>query len=151
MEGFMQTITPYLWFNNNAEAAMNFYLSIFKDGEVLNVSPMMVSFRLNGQEFIGLNGGPQFPFTEAVSFFVSCETQEEVDYYWEKLTAYGGEESQCGWLKDKFGLSWQIVPTLLGQLLGDPDRIKAERAMQAMLKMRKLDCAVLQRAFDGEQ
>ena len=151
MEGFMQTITPYLWCNNNAEAAMNFYLSIFKDGEVLNVSPMMVSFRLNGQEFIGLNGGPQFPFTEAVSFFVSCETQEEVDYYWEKLTADGGEESQCGWLKDKFGLSWQIVPTLLGQLLGDPDRVKADRAMQAMLKMRKLDCVVLQQAFDGER
>ena len=146
----MQTITPFLWFDNNAEEAMNFYVSVFKDAEVLNVSPMTVSFRLNGQEFIGLNGGPEFKFNEAVSFFVQCETQAEVDYYWEKLTANGGEESQCGWLKDKFGLSWQIVPTLLGQLLGDPDRVKADRAMQAMLKMRKLDCAVLQQAFDGK-
>jgi predicted 3-demethylubiquinone-9 3-methyltransferase (glyoxalase superfamily) len=124
---------------------------IFKDAQVLSVSPMSVSFRLNGQEFIGLNGEPEFKFNEAVSFFVNCDTQEEVDYYWEKLTADGGEESQCGWLKDKFGLSWQIVPTLLGQLLGDPNRVKADRAMQTMLKMRKLDCAVLQQAFDGEK
>lgn len=145
----MQKITPFLWFDNNAEEAMNFYVSVFKDAEVLSVSPMTVSFRLNGQEFIGLNGGPEFKFNEAVSFFVNCETQAEVDYYWEKLTADGGMESQCGWLKDKFGLSWQIVPTLLGQLLGDPDRVKADRAMQAMLEMKKLDCAVLQRAFDG--
>jgi len=146
-ENPMQTITPFLWFNNNAEEAMNFYLSVFKDGEVLNVSPMMVSFKLNGQEFIGLNGGPEFKFTEAVSFFVSCETQDEVDELWSKLTADGGEESQCGWLKDKFGLSWQIVPTALGELLGDPDREKADRVMQAMLKMKKIDSAGLKQAY----
>jgi predicted 3-demethylubiquinone-9 3-methyltransferase (glyoxalase superfamily) len=143
----MQKITPFLWFDNNAEAAMNFYVSIFKDAQVLNVSPMTVSFRLNGQEFIGLNGGPEFKFTEAVSFFVNCETQAEVDELWSKLTSEGGEESQCGWLKDKFGLSWQIVPTILGELLGDPDREKADRAMQAMLKMKKLDIAALKRAY----
>jgi predicted 3-demethylubiquinone-9 3-methyltransferase (glyoxalase superfamily) len=147
----MQKITPFLWFNNNAEEAMNFYVSIFKDAQVLSVSPMTVSFRLNGQEFIGLNGGPEFKFTEAVSFFVSCETQEEVDELWSKLTADGGEESQCGWLKDKFGLSWQIVPTVLGELLGDPDREKADRVMQAMLKMNKIEIKGLQQAYDQKE
>jgi predicted 3-demethylubiquinone-9 3-methyltransferase (glyoxalase superfamily) len=146
----MQKITPFLWFNNNAEEAMNFYVSIFKDAQVLSVSPMMVSFRLNGQEFIGLNGGPEFKFTEAVSFFVSCETQAEVDDLWLKLTADGGEESRCGWLKDKFGLSWQIVPTILGELLGDPDREKADRVMQAMLKMNKIEIKDLQQAYDSK-
>lgn len=151
----MQTITPFLWFNNNAEEAMKFYVSIFKDGKVLSTMPgpgdtvMGVEFELNGQRFQGLNGGPQYTFTEAISFFVSVETQEEVDYLWEKLTE-GGEESQCGWLKDKFGLSWQIVPTALGKLLGDPDRTKAGRAMQAMMQMRKIEIADLQKAFDGE-
>jgi predicted 3-demethylubiquinone-9 3-methyltransferase (glyoxalase superfamily) len=144
----MQTITPFLWFNNNAEDAMNFYVSIFKDAQVLNVSPMMVSFRLNGQEFIGLNGGPEFKFTEAISLFVNCETQAEVDELWSKLTADGGEESQCGWLKDKFGLSWQIVPNILGELLGDSNREKADRVMQAMLQMKKLDIAALKRAHE---
>ena len=127
---------------------MNFYVSIFKDAQVLSVSPMTVSFRLNGQEFIGLNGGPQFKFTEAVSFFISCETQTEVDELWSKLTADGGEESRCGWLKDKFGLSWQIVPTILGQLLSDKDPVKANRVMQAMLQMKKLDIKILQGAVN---
>ena len=145
----MQKITPFLWFDNNAEEAMNFYVSIFKDAQVLSVSPMTVSFRLNGQEFIGLNGGPQFKFTEAVSFFISCETQTEVDELWSKLTADGGEESQCGWLKDKFGLSWQIVPTILGQLLSDKDPVKANRVMQAMLQMDKIDIQTLRQAYQG--
>ncbi|CAN5178395.1 VOC family protein [soil metagenome] len=152
----MSTITPFLWFNDNAEEAMNFYLSIFKDGKMLSTMPgpggkaMGVEFELNGQRFQGLNGGPQFSFTEAISFFVSVETQEEVNYYWEKLTADGGQESRCGWLKDKFGLSWQIAPTALGKLLGDADREKAGRAMEAMMKMSKIEIADLQKAFDGE-
>jgi predicted 3-demethylubiquinone-9 3-methyltransferase (glyoxalase superfamily) len=156
----MQKITPFLWFDDQAEEAMNFYTSIFKDSKILSVSRygdagpgapgtvMTATFQLNGQEFTALNGGPEFKFTEAVSFFVNCETQAEVDELWAKLTADGGEESQCGWLKDKFGLSWQIVPTALGGLVGGPDPVKAQRAMQAMLKMRKIDIAVLQRAYD---
>jgi predicted 3-demethylubiquinone-9 3-methyltransferase (glyoxalase superfamily) len=157
----MQKITPFLWFDDQAEQAVNFYTSIFKDSKVLSVSRygdagpgqpgkvMTATFQLNGQEFTALNGGPEFKFTEAISFFVSVETQAEVDELWEKLTA-GGEESQCGWLKDKFGLSWQIVPTALGELLGGPDPVKAQRAMQAMLQMRKLDIAALQRAYEGK-
>ena len=157
----MQKITPFLWFDNNAEEAMDFYVSIFKNAEVLSVSRygeggpgvpgtvMTASFKLEDQEFAVLNGGPYFKFTEAISFFVSCDTQEEVDRYWDLLTA-GGEESQCGWLKDKFGLSWQIVPTALGKLLGDPDPVKAQRVMQAMLQMRKIDVAGLQRAYDQD-
>lgn len=151
----MQSITPFLWFDDEAEEAMNFYVSIFKDAKVLGVSPgpdgkvMSASFELNGQEFMALNGGPMFSFTPAISFFVKCETQAEVDYYWEKL-GDGGSDEQCGWLKDKFGLSWQIIPNRLGELLGDPDREKAERALQAMLQMKKLDVAVLQAAFDGQ-
>ncbi|MEZ4732980.1 MAG: VOC family protein [Caldilineaceae bacterium] len=151
----MQTITPFLWFDDKAEEAMNFYVSIFKDAKVLGVSPgpdgkvMSATFELNGQEFMALNGGPMFSFTPAISFFVKCETQAEVDYYWEKLTE-GGSEEPCGWLKDKYGLSWQIIPNALGELLGAPDREKAGRALQAMLQMRKLDIAALQAAFDGQ-
>jgi predicted 3-demethylubiquinone-9 3-methyltransferase (glyoxalase superfamily) len=161
----MQKITPFLWFNDNAEEAMNFYTSIFKNSKIGKVtrydeagskaagrpkgSVMTASFNLEGQEFIALNGGPIFKFTEAVSFVVNCETQKEVDYYWEKLTE-GGEESQCGWLKDKFGLSWQIVPTILSQLLSDPDPQKSRNAMQAMLQMKKLDIAKLQEAFERD-
>ena len=149
----MKKITPFLWFDDQAEEAMNFYVSIFKNSKVLNVAPgpngkaFTVSFELDGQEFTALNAGPEFKFTEAVSFFVNCEDQQEVDELWEKLTA-GGEESQCGWLKDKYGLSWQIVPTALGRLLGDPDPAKAQRVMQAMLKMRKIDIAGLKQAYE---
>jgi predicted 3-demethylubiquinone-9 3-methyltransferase (glyoxalase superfamily) len=149
----MKKITPFLWFDDQAEEAMNFYVSIFKNSKVLNVAPgpngkaFTVSFELDGQEFTALNAGPEFKFTEAISFFVNCEDQQEVDELWEKLTA-GGEESQCGWLKDKYGLSWQIVPTALGRLLGDPDPAKAQRVMQAMLKMRKIDIAGLKQAYE---
>jgi len=146
-------ITPFLWFDHQAEDAMRFYASIFKDSEVLEVTPgpggqaMSVRFRLEDQEFIALNAGPMYQFTEAISFFVSCETQSEVDELWAKLTADGGEESRCGWLKDKYGLSWQIIPTTLGRLLGDPDPAKAGRVMQAMLQMNKIDIAALERAY----
>jgi len=149
----MKKITPFLWFDDQAEEAMNFYVSIFKNSKILSVSPgpngkaFTVSAELDGQEITALNAGPEFKFTEAISFFVNCETQAEVDELWKKLTA-GGEESQCGWLKDKYGLSWQIVPTALGRLLGDPDPVKAQRVMQAMLKMRKIDVAELQRAYE---
>ena len=152
----MKKITPFLWFDTQAEEAMNFYVSVFKNSKAHNVSrgpdgkAFTVSFELNGQEFMGLNAGPQFKFNEAVSFFVNCEDQAEVDYYWEKLTADGGEESMCGWLKDKYGLSWQIIPKALGELMGDPDPVKAQRVMQAMLQMQKIDVAGLQRAYDQE-
>jgi predicted 3-demethylubiquinone-9 3-methyltransferase (glyoxalase superfamily) len=157
----MQKITPFLWFDKNAEEAMNFYTSIFKDSKVKGVSrftdagpgpkgqAMVCSFELNGQEFLALNGGPNFKFTEAISFVVNCETQEEVDHFWEKLSA-GGEERQCGWLKDKFGISWQIVPTILGKLMQDKDAKKSGRVMKAMLQMHKLDIAVLKRAAEQE-
>jgi predicted 3-demethylubiquinone-9 3-methyltransferase (glyoxalase superfamily) len=156
----MQKITPFLWFDNNAEEAMKFYTSIFKNSKIGKVARygdagpgpkgtvMTASFEIAGQEFIALNGGPQFKFTEAVSFVVNCENQQEVDEFWEKLSA-GGKKSQCGWLKDKFGLSWQIVPTILGKLMGDPDPAKSARVMTAMLKMQKLDIATLKRAYDG--
>lgn len=150
----MQKITPFLWFANQAEEAMNFYTSIFKDSKVLSVTPgpdgtaMSVTFELQGQEFMALNAGPQFKFNEAVSFFVSCQTQAEVDELWEKLTADGGEEGRCGWLKDKYGLSWQIIPTALGELMSDPDPKKAGRVVQAMLKMNKIDVPTLQKAYD---
>jgi predicted 3-demethylubiquinone-9 3-methyltransferase (glyoxalase superfamily) len=152
----MQKITPFLWFDTQAEEAMNFYVSIFKNSKVLGVTPgpngraMSVNFELEGQEFIGLNAGPQFKFNEAISFLVDCKTQAEVDELWEKLTADGGEESMCGWLKDKYGLSWQIIPTALGEMLGDPDPEKAGRVMQAMLKMNKIDIQELQQAYDGQ-
>lgn len=152
----MKKITPFLWFDTQAEEAMNFYVSLFKNSKVNNVSrgpdgnAFIVSFELDGQEFMGLNAGPQFKFNEAVSMFVNCEDQAEVDYFWDALIANGGEESMCGWLKDRFGLSWQIVPTQLDQLMGDPDRVKAGRVMEAMLKMRKIIVADLQMAYDGK-
>ncbi len=148
----MQKITPFLWFDNNAEEAIQFYVGIFKDSKILNVNRMgdggavlTATFQLEGQEFMALNGGPLFKFTEAISLFVSCETQAEVDTLWQKLTA-GGEESRCGWLKDKFGLSWQIIPKALGELMGDPDPVKAQRVMQAMLQMNKIDIQTLKAA-----
>ena len=153
----MKKITPFLWFDTQAEEAMNFYVSVFKNSKAGNISrgpdgkAFIVNFELDDQEFMGLNAGPQFKFNESVSFYVNCETQEEVDYYWEKLTADGGEESMCGWLKDKYGLSWQIIPQALGELMGDPDPIKAQRVMQAMLQMRKIDVAGLQRAYDRQE
>ena len=142
-----------MWFDDQAEEAMNFYISIFKNSKALNVSPgpngkaMSVGFELDGQEFMALNAGPQFKFTEAISMFVSCENQDEVDEFWEKLSA-GGEEGRCGWLKDKYGLSWQIVPTALGEMLGDPDATKSKRVLEAMLKMSKIDIKQLQQARD---
>jgi predicted 3-demethylubiquinone-9 3-methyltransferase (glyoxalase superfamily) len=155
----MQKITPFLWFDDQAEEAARFYTSVFKNSKLGNVSRygdtgpgpkgrvMVAQFQLEGQDFLALNGGPQFKFTEAVSFVVNCETQDEVDYFWEKLSE-GGRTSQCGWLKDKFGLSWQIVPTAMGRLLGGKDPAKSQRAMQAMLQMTKIDIAALQRAYD---
>jgi predicted 3-demethylubiquinone-9 3-methyltransferase (glyoxalase superfamily) len=155
-----QKIVPNLWFDGQAREAAEFYVSVFKDGRVLSSadytedSPgetgeeMVVEWELNGQRFIGINGGPQFKFDEAVSFQITCEDQDEVDYYWEKLTE-GGEESQCGWLKDKFGLSWQVTPKGMGELFSDSDKERANRAMQAMLKMKKLDIAELRAAADG--
>jgi predicted 3-demethylubiquinone-9 3-methyltransferase (glyoxalase superfamily) len=151
----MKKITPFLWFDTQAEEAMNFYVSVFKNARVLGVTPgpngiaQSVNFELEGQEFIGLNAGPQFKFNEAISFLVDCETQAEVDALWNKLTADGGEESMCGWLKDKYGLSWQIIPNALGRLLSDPDPEKAGRVLQAMLKMNKIDIQVLQDAHDA--
>jgi predicted 3-demethylubiquinone-9 3-methyltransferase (glyoxalase superfamily) len=150
----MKKITPFLWFDTQAEEAMNFYVSVFKNSKVLGVSrgpdgkAFTVSFELDGQEFMALNAGPEFKFNEAVSFFVNCGTQEEVDYYWEKLTADGGQESMCGWLKDKYGLSWQIIPKALGKLMGDPDPVKAQRVTQAMLKMNKIIVADLKKAYE---
>jgi predicted 3-demethylubiquinone-9 3-methyltransferase (glyoxalase superfamily) len=157
----MQKITTFLWFDDQAEEAVNLYTSVFKNSKILSVSRngeagsgpagqvMTISFQLEGQEFTALNGGPHFKFTEAISLLVNCETQAEVDGLWEALSA-GGEESQCGWLKDRFGLSWQIVPTVLGELAGDPDPVKAQRVVAAMLKMGKLDIAGLQQAYDQE-
>jgi predicted 3-demethylubiquinone-9 3-methyltransferase (glyoxalase superfamily) len=156
----MQGITPFLWFDNNAEDAMNLYVSVFKNSKVLNVARygdagpgpkgtvMTAEFELDGQKFVALNGGPHFKFTEAVSFVVNCENQEEVDYYWEKLSE-AGEKSRCGWLKDKFGLSWQIVPTILGKLVADKDPEKSKRVMQAMLKMDKIEIEPLKQAHAG--
>ena len=148
----MKKITPFLWFDYQAEDAMNFYISIFKNSQILDVSRapdgklFTASFQLDGQEFMALNAGPLFPFTEAISLYVNCENQAEVDELWDKLSA-GGEESQCGWLKDKFGLSWQIIPAILPKLLGDPDPQKAKRAMDAMLQMHKIDIAALEKAY----
>jgi predicted 3-demethylubiquinone-9 3-methyltransferase (glyoxalase superfamily) len=147
----MQKITTFLWFNGKAEEAADFYVSVFKNSKVLSTmgpkgQAMGVTFQLEGQEFMALNGGPQFTFTPAISLFVNCETQAEVDELWRKLTAGGGSEEQCGWLRDKYGLSWQIIPAILGRLLGDKDREKANRAMQAMLQMKKIDIAKLEQA-----
>jgi predicted 3-demethylubiquinone-9 3-methyltransferase (glyoxalase superfamily) len=155
----MQKISPFLWFNDQAEEAMNFYVSIFKNSKIVSLSRygdagpgpkgqvMVGVFELEGQRFMALNGGPQFHFTEAISLYVDCETQAEVDELWAKLTA-GGQESRCGWLKDKFGLSWQIIPKALGQMMADKDPEKAKRVMIAMLKMSKIDIAALKRAYD---
>jgi len=156
-----QKITPFLWFDTQSEQAAEFYTSIFKNSKILHVSRygdagpgpkgavMVVNFQLAGQEFTALNGGPQFKFSEAFSFVVNCANQQEVDEYWSKLTADGGRESMCGWLKDKFGFSWQIVPTELGQLLRDKDPKQANRVMQALLQMKKLDLAKLKAAAAG--
>ncbi len=156
----MQKITPFLWFDDQAEEAMRFYTSIFKRSKTGAVSRygkgapmpegtvMSATFQLDGQEFMALNGGPVFAFTPAISFFVNCETQAEVDHLWEKLSA-GGEKQQCGWLKDKFGVSWQIVPTILGELLGSKDPKKSARVMQAMLKMTKIDIEGLLKASEA--
>jgi predicted 3-demethylubiquinone-9 3-methyltransferase (glyoxalase superfamily) len=145
----MQKITPFLWFDGQAEDAARFYTSIFKKSKIESISPMSATFRLDGVKFIALNGGPQFKFTEAISFFVSCKTQKEIDYFWQKLSA-GGEKSRCGWLKDRFGVSWQIVPPILGELLNDEDDEKSNRVMQAMLKMTKLDIKKLKQAAKGK-
>jgi predicted 3-demethylubiquinone-9 3-methyltransferase (glyoxalase superfamily) len=157
----MQKITPFLWFDDKAEEAMNFYVSIFKNSKVLTVTRygeagpgpkgtvMTAEFQLEGQEFVALNGGPHFKFTEAISLVVNCETQEEVDYFWEKLSA-GGAESQCGWLRDKYGLSWQVVPTILVELFRVKDASKSQRVMKAMLQMKKMDISKLKRAAEGQ-
>ncbi len=140
----MQKITPFLWFDGKAEEAMNFYVSIFKNSKILSAN----RFELEGQEFMVLNGGPQFTFTPAISFFVNCETQQEVDDLWEKLSE-GGEKGRCGWLKDKYGLSWQVIPSVLGKLLHDKDAEKAKRVMKAMLKMNKIDIKTLEKEYGG--
>lgn len=145
----MQKITPFLWFDGRLEEAVKFYTSVFKDSRVVSINPMSATFVIEGQEFMGLNGGPMFTFNEAVSFFIRCETQDEVDYYWDALTADGGSEGKCAWLKDKFGVSWQVVPSALGKYLGDADREKANRVMQAMMKMSKIVIADLNRAAAG--
>jgi len=154
----MQKITPFLWFDGKAEEAMNFYTSIFKNSKIGRITRygdagpgpkgavMSGTFQLDGQEFMALNGGPQFKFTEAISFFVNCETQEEVDELWEKLSD-GGQKSRCGWLKDKYGLSWQIIPSALGEMLGDKDPEKSRRVMKAMLQMDKIDIKGLEQAY----
>lgn len=157
----MQKISTCLWYNGQAEEAANFYISIFKNSKITNVmrmpeggpapagTVMSVNFVLEGNEYIGLNGGPQYSFTPAISFFVKCNTQEEIDHLWDSLSD-GGREDRCGWLQDKFGVSWQIVPPVLGEMLGDKDRSKASRVMNAMLKMRKLEIAVLKQAFESK-
>jgi predicted 3-demethylubiquinone-9 3-methyltransferase (glyoxalase superfamily) len=157
----MQKITPFLWFDGKAEEAMNFYVSVFKNSKVGRVTRygeagpgqkgtvMSATFQLEGQDFFALNGGPQFVFTPAISFFVNCETQQEVDELWEKLSE-GGRKDRCGWLKDRYGLSWQIIPSVLGKMLQDPDAEKAKRVMQAMLQMDKIDIQRLKQAHEGE-
>ena len=160
MNKTIQKITPFLWFDNQAEEAAKFYTSIFKNSKVTTVarygeagpgpkgSVMMVVFEIEGQQFIALNGGPHFKFTEAISFVVNCETQEEIDELWKKLSE-GGQEVQCGWLKDKYGLSWQIVPTVMGKMMSDKDPERSQRVMKAMLQMKKLDIAGLEEAYRG--
>jgi predicted 3-demethylubiquinone-9 3-methyltransferase (glyoxalase superfamily) len=155
-----QKITPFLWFNGNAEEAMNFYVSVFNNSRIVSVSRygaagpgpegsvMSCVFEIEGQQFYALNGGPMFQFSPAISFFVSCTTQQEVDLLWEKLSE-GGKPNRCGWLDDKFGITWQIIPSILSELIGDADKTKANRAMQAMFKMDKIDIAALQKAHAG--
>ena len=163
----MQKITPFLWFDGQAEDAAKFYVSIFKDSKIGRIlrygeevakvsasghpvgSVLTIEFEIEGQKFVALNGGPQFKFNESVSFVINCKTQEEVDYFWEKLTAEGGEESACGWLKDKFGLSWQVTPTVLIDMLHEKDAAKAERVMHAMLQMKKINIKALKAAYEG--
>jgi predicted 3-demethylubiquinone-9 3-methyltransferase (glyoxalase superfamily) len=161
----LEKITPCLWFDTQAEDAANFYVSIFKNSKIKSVSRygeegyeihgkkagtvMAVEFEIDGQPFVALNGGPQFKFDEAISFQIPCETQADIDYYWERLAADGGQESQCGWLKDKFGLSWQVVPTALIKMVSDPDSQKVQRVTKAFLQMKKFDIAALQRAYNG--
>jgi predicted 3-demethylubiquinone-9 3-methyltransferase (glyoxalase superfamily) len=161
----MQKITPFLWFDHQAEEAVNFYTSIFDNSKIVSITRygkegaqvsgrpegtvMTMAFQLAGQEFVALNGGPQFKFTEAISFVVNCESQDEVDYYWEKLSDGGDEKAQqCGWLKDRYGMSWQIIPSILAELLGDPDPQKSKRVMEAMLQMKKIEIAGLKKAYD---
>ena len=160
----MQKITPFLWFDNQVEEAVNFYVSIFKNSKILNItrygeagakvsempkgSVMTVAFQLDGQDFVALNGGSYFKFSGAISFVVNCKTQEEIDYYWEKLSE-GGEKGECGWINhDKFGVTWQVVPIILDEMIADPDPVKAERVMEAMLKMKKIDIQTLRKAYD---
>jgi predicted 3-demethylubiquinone-9 3-methyltransferase (glyoxalase superfamily) len=157
----MQKITPFLWFDSKAEEAANFYISVFKNSKIVSImrygeagpgpkgSVMSATFQLDGQEFIALNGGPMFTFSPAISFFVHCESQEEVDKLWEKLSE-GGEKQRCGWLKDKYGVSWQIIPTVLGQMLQDKDGEKSKRVMNAMLQMDKLDIKTLKQAYERQ-
>jgi predicted 3-demethylubiquinone-9 3-methyltransferase (glyoxalase superfamily) len=163
----MQKITPFLWFDHQAEEAVNFYTSIFENSKIVSITRygkegaqasgrpegtvMTAAFQLAGQEFVALNGGPQFKFTEAISFVVHCESQDEVDYYWEKLSEGGDEKAQqCGWLKDRYGMSWQIIPSVLAELLGDPDPQKSKRVMEAMLQMKKIEIAGLKKAYDHQ-
>jgi len=157
----MQKITPFLWFDNQAEEAAKFYTSIFKNSKIKSISRygdagpgpkgqvMVVAFELAGQEFLALNGGPEFKFTEAVSMMVNCETQEEVDYYWDKLSG-GGQIVECGWLKDKYGVPWQVTPVILNEMLRDKDPVKSQRVMKAMLQMKKIDIPTLKKAYDGK-
>jgi predicted 3-demethylubiquinone-9 3-methyltransferase (glyoxalase superfamily) len=140
-------ITPFLWFDNNAQEAIKFYTAIFKNSKIIQLNSLVSTFELEGQRLMALNGGPHFKFTEAISLYVSCSNQEEVDYYWTSLLRGGGTESRCGWLKDKYGLSWQIIPTALEELMSDPDPVKSEKVMQAMLKMIKIDVEGLKRAL----
>ena len=150
----MQTITPFLWFDNNLEEAINFYAATFNDAKITNISRQgadgpvfLANFEIQGQKFMGLNGGPMFKFTEAVSFFISCDSQEEVDHLWDKLSD-GGEIQQCGWLKDKFGLSWQVIPKVLMELMGSDNPAKSQAVMGAMMQMKKIESSVLQAAYD---
>ena len=157
----MQKITPFLWFNNQAEEAMNFYLSVFKNSKMVSITRygdvgpgpkgtvMTTKFLIAGQEFVALNGGPQFTFSQAISFVVNCRTQKEVDEFWEKLSE-DGEKQQCGWLKDKYGVSWQIVPVVMIEMLNDPDPVKSQRVMKAMLLMDKIDIKLLKQAYKGK-
>ncbi|MBS1801951.1 MAG: VOC family protein [Acidobacteria bacterium] len=145
----MQKITPFLWFNCDLLEVIEFYTRVFPKLRVESLNPMNASFEIEGQQFMALNAGPQFKFNEAVSFFIRCETQEEVDYYWRELISGGGAEGKCGWLKDKFGLSWQVIPNALGNYLGDKDRAKADRVMQAMFKMTRIEIAALNAAYEG--
>jgi predicted 3-demethylubiquinone-9 3-methyltransferase (glyoxalase superfamily) len=145
----MAKVSPFLWFVGNMQEAVNFYVSVFKDARVLDMSPMSARFELLGREFLALNAHAHQPFTEAISFFIEVETQDEVDYYWHALIAGGGKEQMCGWVKDQFGVSWQVIPKALGRYLSDKDRPRAERAMQAMLKMKKIVIADLDRAYAG--